>query len=283
MRLGWTTSEDNSVSVTSKMILDKPLGRFVSADTIVPSPGDPQNLNRYSYVRNSPVKYTDPTGHCTPGVNCPGDKNDDDPHIPPPPPPVYWRNKTEAELAVYEQYQGMYNDCGAFSVAAATNMLTGSNLKGHDVAQLGDVGWLSPAGGTRLWPGSAIAPGNQANLANWINTFAQGSKAPIPRFSAKATKGTPVDLRKLLTEPNKVVIVTLGWKDTKGGKKAGHAEVVVAYDPTHKDGPWGLLNWWDPVPDNKIRWMSDTDFQKQWNYQFPAGIGGNNLVIISTP
>ncbi len=39
------------------------LGRFVSADTIVPSPGDPQSLNRYSYGLNNPVKYSDPTGH----------------------------------------------------------------------------------------------------------------------------------------------------------------------------------------------------------------------------
>jgi len=39
------------------------LGRFLSADTIVPSPGDPQSLNRYAYVRNNPLRYTDPTGH----------------------------------------------------------------------------------------------------------------------------------------------------------------------------------------------------------------------------
>jgi hypothetical protein len=40
------------------------LGRFVSADTIVPQPGNPQAFNRYSYVTNNPVKYTDPSGHC---------------------------------------------------------------------------------------------------------------------------------------------------------------------------------------------------------------------------
>ena len=28
-----------------------------------PVPGDPQSLNRYSYVRNNPLKYTDPSGH----------------------------------------------------------------------------------------------------------------------------------------------------------------------------------------------------------------------------
>jgi hypothetical protein len=28
-------------------------------------PSDPQNLNRYSYVQNNPVRWTDPTGHWT--------------------------------------------------------------------------------------------------------------------------------------------------------------------------------------------------------------------------
>lgn len=41
------------------------LGRFVSPDTVVPDPFNPQDLNRYAYVRNSPLNYTDPTGHIT--------------------------------------------------------------------------------------------------------------------------------------------------------------------------------------------------------------------------
>jgi RHS repeat-associated protein len=64
------------------------IGRFISADTIVPGvgaltiapndktaadlwddggkmsgPANSQELNRYSYVNNNPVRYTDPTGH----------------------------------------------------------------------------------------------------------------------------------------------------------------------------------------------------------------------------
>jgi len=39
------------------------LGRFVSADSIVPEPGEPQALNRYAYVLNNPLKYIDPSGH----------------------------------------------------------------------------------------------------------------------------------------------------------------------------------------------------------------------------
>jgi len=43
---------------------DPVIGRFISADTIVPQPGNPQVLNRYSYVLNNPFRYTDPSGHC---------------------------------------------------------------------------------------------------------------------------------------------------------------------------------------------------------------------------
>ena len=40
---------------------DPSLGRFAQADTIVPN--GVQGLDRYAYVNNSPVNYTDPTGH----------------------------------------------------------------------------------------------------------------------------------------------------------------------------------------------------------------------------
>ena len=43
---------------------DGALGRFIQPDTIVPEPGNPQALNRYSYGCNNPVKYRDPSGHC---------------------------------------------------------------------------------------------------------------------------------------------------------------------------------------------------------------------------
>ena len=42
---------------------DPALGRFISADTIVPGAGNPAAFNRYSYALNSPIKYGDPSGH----------------------------------------------------------------------------------------------------------------------------------------------------------------------------------------------------------------------------
>jgi len=42
---------------------DPEIGRFISPDSIVQSPYDPQTLNRYTYCRNNPLKYVDPSGH----------------------------------------------------------------------------------------------------------------------------------------------------------------------------------------------------------------------------
>ena len=39
------------------------MGMFISPDTIVQNPFDPQTLNRYAYARNNPLTFTDPSGH----------------------------------------------------------------------------------------------------------------------------------------------------------------------------------------------------------------------------
>ena len=39
------------------------LGRFASADTIVPDPTNPQQFNRFSYTLNNPLNYKDFSGH----------------------------------------------------------------------------------------------------------------------------------------------------------------------------------------------------------------------------
>jgi len=45
---------------------DPSLSRFIQADSMVPSPANPQSLNRYAYTLNNPLRYTDPSGHLTP-------------------------------------------------------------------------------------------------------------------------------------------------------------------------------------------------------------------------
>jgi hypothetical protein len=43
---------------------DGRIGRWISPDTIIPDPANPQSFNRLSYVRNNPLKFVDPSGFC---------------------------------------------------------------------------------------------------------------------------------------------------------------------------------------------------------------------------
>ena len=43
-------------------LYDPALGRFLSPDPYIQDPTNTQNFNRYSYVLNNPLKYTDPSG-----------------------------------------------------------------------------------------------------------------------------------------------------------------------------------------------------------------------------
>ncbi|MBI3942399.1 MAG: hypothetical protein HY326_05245 [Chloroflexi bacterium] len=81
LRYGWTDNNRLGAMATNRLFIGQPLdsyinliqmgarwydpaiGRFISPDPIVPQPGNPQSLNRYSYGLNNPVRYTDPSGH----------------------------------------------------------------------------------------------------------------------------------------------------------------------------------------------------------------------------
>jgi len=67
---GFTGQRDDSYIKLIQMgarWYDAQLGRWISADTLVPNPANPQDFNRYTYVSNNPLRYTDPTGHCASG------------------------------------------------------------------------------------------------------------------------------------------------------------------------------------------------------------------------
>jgi len=50
------------------------LGRFVSVDPLGGRATDPATLNGYAYTRNNPLRWIDPTGKCSPGMDCPADR-----------------------------------------------------------------------------------------------------------------------------------------------------------------------------------------------------------------
>ena len=42
---------------------DYHLGRFLSVDPVIQSPGNSQSMNPYSYIMNNPLAGTDPSGY----------------------------------------------------------------------------------------------------------------------------------------------------------------------------------------------------------------------------
>jgi hypothetical protein len=44
-------------------VYDPELGRFLSADPLIQFAESTQGFDRYAYVGNSPLSYTDPSGH----------------------------------------------------------------------------------------------------------------------------------------------------------------------------------------------------------------------------
>jgi len=63
---GYTMHEhwdDFSLINMNGRVYDPVVARFLSPDPFVQDPGFSQNYNRYSYVMNNPLKYTDPSGN----------------------------------------------------------------------------------------------------------------------------------------------------------------------------------------------------------------------------
>lgn len=83
-------------------IYDPLLGRFVSADVLVQFPGNMQSYNRYSYVANNPLSFTDKSGYTI-----------DDPHD------NSWLRKSKAYTASGNHWKAMGYGMGAMPKAIA--------------------------------------------------------------------------------------------------------------------------------------------------------------------
>jgi RHS repeat-associated protein len=59
---GQTLDEETGLYYYGARYYDPELARFIQADSTIPDPEFSQALNRYAYVYNNPLKFTDPTG-----------------------------------------------------------------------------------------------------------------------------------------------------------------------------------------------------------------------------
>jgi RHS repeat-associated protein len=96
---------------------DASLGRWTSADTIVPDPANPQSFNRYSWVRGNPLRFADPTGHKEEG-ECGfwGEACHDDPPLDDPPPIEFYPPFSDE---VDGTWRHLVETCGPLDCSAA--------------------------------------------------------------------------------------------------------------------------------------------------------------------
>jgi hypothetical protein len=123
------------------------LGRFVSPDTVVPEPSNPQALNRYSYVTNNPLRGGDPTGHQGPVSD-----------VPPFPQPI---NPDAAVKAVVEAVTALSVAASQAAVVAVPVTIVGGTVvlviaTGPEVVGSLNTPEGSLSGHTNPWTGGQI-------------------------------------------------------------------------------------------------------------------------------
>ncbi len=170
------------------------LGRFLSADTIISSIANPQTLNRYSYVANNPLKYTDPTGHkCNPDDGCETPHGDKGGSVPEPdltkdgesfcksPTQCYSGEGMQDLFNYYLQTPGWWNNNGtsAFTIEMFLGMMLmyelGEGVSGED--------WLIMAATLQIWGDSTAAGGHgpycystcQNGVFNFLAAYVQSA------------------------------------------------------------------------------------------------------------
>jgi RHS repeat-associated protein len=55
--------DDTGLYYYNARYYDPTIGRFISPETVIPNPANPQCFNRYTYCLNNPLRYTDPSGN----------------------------------------------------------------------------------------------------------------------------------------------------------------------------------------------------------------------------
>lgn len=146
-----------------------------------------------------------------------------------------------------------------------------------------------------MYPNGPTSPAQQVNLLRRIADREGLRGLEITRHSSSVE-----EIQSILTSPNQVVLVTIGWLFSAGPKimpgktttnlnsstsRFGyHTMLLAAYSPEHihEDGvirPWGFINSWIDGGSN-IFWISDLEFRRSWSILTPLG-GIRSAVILT--
>lgn len=144
-------------------VYDPELGRFISADPFIQLPYDPQSYNRYSYVLNNPLNYTDPSGYN---------------------PSPSWTWEEFEQGSSWGEWSDWGNDFGSsFTLGFDSDIGTGGDGgfgSGLDNGYDGyDVGDRLPDGSTYLGVIEVNAPRYEAVDINWGSYGGYGDIIPI--------------------------------------------------------------------------------------------------------
>ena len=117
-------------------LYDPVLGRFISADSLIPDLYNPQSLNRYAYCLNNPLTYIDPTGHwedAPEGVKVDGTVDLTNPLLPPAMNTFYYYDMHLLNDMRYHFGNGNYGNVFISGVAWGLNYFQGMACFATDV------------------------------------------------------------------------------------------------------------------------------------------------------
>jgi hypothetical protein len=196
---------------------------------------------------------------------------------------IYWREKSETQLAAFQQRQ-VGNTCAAHAIAAAVNLAFNLGLEGKQIGSDAYANWW------RGWGNpfhAGIPPYAQINL---LKHLAEVKKIPLEPHHYS---WDPQRWLEVLRQPNQLLLITLFWlarpapltralekwkfpritynlgdenyTQPNGVIITGHTMLLAAYDPQHithggKTRPWGFVNSWIDGG-NYLFWMGDEDLR----------------------
>ena len=196
------------------------IGRFLSPDTIVPGAANPQAWNRYSYVLNNPLKYTDPTGH---KWKCTGANNDH----------CYDDGKGEISgmVSAARKHRSKTPTPTTTSTPTATPTATGTSTGCPAPYLCPATSTPSPTPTGTPYSGPAIGPANSG--PTWEFPYTIGVKDPFDLGVDIA--GIIGDGTSVLGAKGKIV-----WALTEGAEVVGVGKDI--YDLTLKKDASGISN-----------------------------------------